>query len=135
MSSLRPIALLVTTAALAACGDAGSAPTAANSNAQPSCSAVASVSLQPGQTQTLTAAEAACFRLAAGDGSEYALAGYDARALEASRAGQVAGSLADPQYTIGDATHGAAQSLSAGTAADRRAAAAGGRGVLQLHGA
>lgn len=114
MSSLRPITILVTTAALAACGDAGSAPTAADNDAQPSCAAAASVSLQPGQTQALTAAEAACFRLAAGDGSEYALAGYDARGLEASRAGQAADALADPQYTIGDATHGAARSLSAG---------------------
>jgi hypothetical protein len=113
MSSLRPLALLVTIATLAACGDAGSAPTAA-ADAQPSCTAAASVSLQPGQTQTLTPAEAACFRLAAGDGSEYALAGYDARGLEASRAGQATGALADPRYTIGDATHGAAQSLSAG---------------------
>ena len=115
MSSLRPLALLVTTAAaLAACGDAGSAPTAVDANAQPSCTAAASVSLQPGQTQTLTSAEAACFRLAAGDGSEYALAGYDARGLEASRAGQATGSLAEPHYTISDATHGAAQSLGAG---------------------
>jgi hypothetical protein len=117
MPSLRPLALLITTAAVSACGDAGSAPTAADANAQPSCTAAASVSLQPGQTQTLTSAEAACFRLAAGDGSEYALAGYDARGLEASRAGQVTGSLAEPQYTISDATHGAAHSLSAGTSA------------------
>jgi hypothetical protein len=118
MSSLRPLALLITTAALAACGGAGSAaPTAATPDAQPSCTAAASVSLQPGQTQTLTAQEAACFSLAAGDGAEYALAGYDARALEASRAGQAAGSLADPQYTIGDATHGGTRNLSAAPAA------------------
>ncbi|HEU4881189.1 MAG TPA: hypothetical protein VFT45_03055 [Longimicrobium sp.] len=119
MSTLRPLALLVTSAALAACGGAGagSAPTAATPEGGPSCTAAASVSLQPGQTQTLTAAEAACFRLAAGDGAEYALAGYDARGLEASRAGQAAGSLADPQYTVADATHGAARSLSAAPSA------------------
>lgn len=116
MSPLRPLALLITTAALAACGGAGSAPTAATAEAQPSCTATASVSLQPGQTQTLTAQEAACFTLAAGDGAEYALAGYDARALEASRAGQSAGTLADPRYTIADATHGAARSVSAAPA-------------------
>ncbi|HEX6369346.1 MAG TPA: hypothetical protein VF006_10465 [Longimicrobium sp.] len=118
MSSLRPLVLVATTAVLAACGGAGSAaPTAATGDAQPSCTAAASVSLQPGQTQTLTADEAACFRLASGDGAEYALAGYDARALEASRAGRAAGALADPQYTIGDAARGAAHSLSAGPAA------------------
>lgn len=118
MSSLRPLAVIATTAALAACGGAGSAaPTAATADAQPSCTAAASVSLQPGQTQTLTAAEAACFRLASGDGAEYALAGYDARALEASRAGQAAGSLADPQYTVGDATSGGARNVGAGSAA------------------
>ncbi|HEX2207096.1 MAG TPA: hypothetical protein VHG93_05400 [Longimicrobium sp.] len=114
MPATRPLALLITSAALAACGGAGSgaAPTAASGDARPSCTAAASVSLQPGQTQTLTADEAACFRLAAGENAEYALAGYDARALEASRAGQSAGSLAEPRYTIADATHGgAAQSL------------------------
>jgi hypothetical protein len=120
MSSVRPLALLITTAAaLAACGGAGSgaAPTAASGDAQPSCTAAASVSLQPGQTQTLTAQEAACFTLAAAEGAEYALAGYDARGLEASRAGQEAGALGDPQYTIADATHGAARTLAAGATA------------------
>lgn len=117
MSSLRPLALLVSTAALAACGGAGAAaPTTATAEAQPACTAAASVSLQPGQTQALTAAEAACFSLAAGDGAEYALAGYDARALEASRAGRDAGSLADPRYTIGDATAGGARNVSAAPA-------------------
>jgi hypothetical protein len=117
MSSLRPLALLVTASILAACGGAGSAPTATAPAGEPSCTATASVNLQPGQTQTLTAAEAACFRLAAGDGAEYALAGYDARALEASRAGQAEGSLADPRYTVADATSGAARSVSAAPAA------------------
>lgn len=117
MSSLRPLALLIPSAFLAACGGAGSAaPTTATPDAQPSCAAVASVSLQPGQTQTLSAAEAACFSLAAGEGAEYALAGYDARALEASRAGRDAGSLADPRYTIGDATNGGARNVIAAPA-------------------
>ncbi|MBW3570203.1 MAG: hypothetical protein KY467_03780 [Gemmatimonadetes bacterium] len=117
MLFLRPLALLTTAAAgLSACGGAGSAPTAASAAAQPSCTAAASVSLQPGQTQTLSPQQAACFHLAAGDGAEYALAGYDARALEASRGGEPTGALADPQYTIADATYGAAQTLSAGPA-------------------
>lgn len=119
MPANRALALLITTATgLAACGGAGSGsgPTAASADAQPSCTAAASVSLQPGQTQPLSAQEAACFRLAAGDGAEYALAGYDARALEASRAGQQAGSLSAPQYTIADAS-GAARSVNAGPAA------------------
>lgn len=120
MPATRPLALLITAATLTACGGAGSgggAPTAASADAQPACTAAASVSLQPGQTQTLSAQEAACFRLAAGEGAEYALAGYDARALEASRAGQSAGTLADPQYTVADATHGGARSFAASPAA------------------
>ena len=112
MSSIRPLALLLTSAALAACGGGSApAPMAPTADAQPACIAAASVSLAPGETRTLSAQEATCFRLAAGDGAEYALAGYDARALEASRAGQPAGTLSDPQYTVADATHGGAQNL------------------------
>jgi hypothetical protein len=51
--------------------------------------------------------QAACFSLAGADGAEYALAGYDARVLLASSAGQPSGTLADPRYTISDATNGA----------------------------
>jgi hypothetical protein len=121
MPSMRPIALMLSTAAgLAACSGGGSgstAPTAVADDARPACTAAATVSLAPGETRALTAAEAACFRLSAGDGAEYALAGYDARALEASRAGQAASALADPQYTVADATRGGSQSVSARPAA------------------
>ena len=118
MSFIRPIALLLTSAAgLAACGGGSGAPAPLSADPKPACTAAASVSLAPGETRALTAAEAACFQLAAGDGAEYALAGYDARALEASRAGQPTGGFGDPQYTIADASHGGAQSLAARPAA------------------
>jgi hypothetical protein len=83
MSRIRPLALLLTSAAgLSACGGSGSgsAPLTVT-DAQPGCTAAASVSLAPGETRALTTQEAACFTLAAGDGAEYALAGYDARSL------------------------------------------------------
>jgi hypothetical protein len=112
MSSLLKVpALLSVSLVLAACGgDAGSSPVTPES--RPACTAAASVSLAVGETSALTAEQARCFSLAAGSGAEYALAGYDARALEASRAGRDAGTLPDPSYTIADATYGGAQSLS-----------------------
>lgn len=114
MRASSPITALLSSAlTLAACGgDAGGATPVAT-DARPACTAAASVNLAVGETTALTAEQAQCFSLAAGSNAEYALAGYDARALEASRAGQAAGGLADPQYTIADATHGGAQSLSA----------------------
>ncbi|HEX2079890.1 MAG TPA: hypothetical protein VHG08_19390 [Longimicrobium sp.] len=113
MHPIRPIPLLLaTTAGLAACGGSpASSPVEAAGG--PACTAAATVSLAAGQTQVLSAQEAGCFRLAAADGAEYALAGYDARALEASRAGQGDGGFANPQYTIADATHGPARSQAA----------------------
>jgi hypothetical protein len=124
---LRITALLSTAAlGLAACGDAGGASSPVEVvDAKPACTAAATVSLAVGETRALSSAEAACFRLAAGSGAEYALAGYDARALEASRGGAAAGSLADPQYTIADATHGAARSVAALPGAPAGAPAAG----------
>jgi hypothetical protein len=113
MSRIASLALLLTSAAsLAACSGGGSAaaPTA-SAEVKPACTAVASVALAPGETRALTAHEATCFSLAAGDGAEYALAGYDARELVASGAGQPEGTLADPQYTVADATRGASQNL------------------------
>jgi hypothetical protein len=113
MRTFRIAALLSTaTLGLAACGgDAGGA-SPVSADATPACTAAATLSLGVGETAALTSEQAACFSLAAGAGAEYALAGYDARALEASRAGTPAGSLADPRYTIADATHGGSQSLS-----------------------
>jgi hypothetical protein len=127
MRPFRPIPLLLTAAAgLAACGGS-SASSPVEVAGAPACTAAASVSLAAGQTQVLSAQEAGCFRLAAADGAEYALAGYDARALEASRTGQSA-TLADPQYTIADATHGPARSYAAaGTSTTGAAAPAHGR--------
>jgi hypothetical protein len=115
MSSNVRIAALLCTASLAlgACGDGGSSPTAPAPEPSASCTPAATVNLAVGQTQVLTAAQAACFQLAAGSGAEYALAGYDARGLEASRTGTAVGSLAEPSYTIADATYGGARSVAA----------------------
>ena len=111
MSSIRPILLLLAGAGgLGACGG-GARPAPLSSPGEPACTPAASVSLDAGETRTLAAAEAACFTLAGGDGAEYALAGYDARALLASRGGQPAETLAEPWYTIADATHGGRRSL------------------------
>jgi hypothetical protein len=126
MSRIRLIALFLASAAgLSACGGGSASAPTASVDTQPGCTAAASVSLAPGETRALTAAEAGCFSLAAGDGAEYALAGYDARALEASRAGQAAGTLADPQYTVADATHGGARNLSVRASAPAGGARAG----------
>ena len=118
MSSPFKTATILCTAslALAACGDAGGA-SPVEAEARPSCTAAASLSLAVGETTVLTAEQAACFQLAAGAGAEYALAGYDARALEASRAGTSPGTLAEPSYTIADATYGGAQSRASFAAA------------------
>lgn len=115
---IRSTPLLLTAAGLAACGGGSSASTpVAPVAGEPACTAAATVSLAAGQTQLMSAEEAGCFRLAAGDGAEYALAGYDPRALEASRAGVGDGGFENPQYTIADATRGAARSHAAGTSA------------------
>jgi len=115
-SFIRFSALLSSaTVSLAACGGGSGSTTApVSADAKPACTAAASVNLAVGETSTLSAEQARCFSLAAGPSAEYALAGYDARALEASRAGRAAGTLSDPRYAITDATYGGAQSLSAG---------------------
>lgn len=112
-SAFRFAALLSTAAlGLAACGGDGGGASPVATEATPGCTAAASVNLGVGETAVLSAEQAACFSLAAGSGAEYALAGFDARALEASRAGTAAGSLAEPRYTIADVTYGGARSLS-----------------------
>ena len=116
------IAFPALAAALAACGGAG-APTAA-APADPACAAAASLSLAPGEVRGLTEAEAACFRLAAGDGAEYALAGFDARALDASAAGTPGAAFADPHVTVADRTYGGGAGASASLAARPAAAPA-----------
>lgn len=104
-SRLALTALLALPLPLAACGDAGSggsatAPEAPQSTA--SCAAQATVDLQPGQTASLTGAQAACFRLAPHAGARYALAGFDARAIEGARGGPEPALSVDPVYVVGD---------------------------------
>ncbi|HEU4883415.1 MAG TPA: hypothetical protein VFT45_14235 [Longimicrobium sp.] len=112
MSSIRANFLLLASAGgITACGGGSTSAPLSSTHVEPACTAAASVSLAPGETRALSAPEAACFSLAGADGAEYALAGYDARVLLASSAGRSPGTLADPQYTIGDATHGGAMSV------------------------
>jgi hypothetical protein len=90
---------------LAACGgDAGAgAPTAPQGpSASNSCAPTATVDLQPGQTQSLSAQEASCFRLAPHAGARYALAGFDARAIDAARQGPEPSMADQPTYVVGD---------------------------------
>ncbi|HEX6747385.1 MAG TPA: hypothetical protein VF092_08880 [Longimicrobium sp.] len=108
---------------LAACGDSGgvssSAPTGPSAAA--ACAPSATVDLQPGQTMALTAAQAACFRLAPYAGARYALAGFDARAIDAARGGPEPSVSDQPVYVVGDGS-GAAPVATAN--ADRLADAA-----------
>ncbi|HEX9938208.1 MAG TPA: hypothetical protein VGB15_13830 [Longimicrobium sp.] len=109
----RFAALLAIALPLAACGDGGSgggAPTAPSApSGTASCAAQATVDLQPGQTASLTAAQAACFQLAPHAGARYALAGFDARAVEGARGGPEPTLGGDPVYVVGDGS-GAAPS-------------------------
>src|SRR5215212_3438447 len=97
-------ALCLAALPLAACGDAGgAAPTAPQGPAASlACAPAASVDLQPGQTQALTAAQAACFRLAPHAGARYALAGFDARAIDGARGGPEPSMADQPTYVVGD---------------------------------
>lgn len=114
MTSRRLLALISASATLAACQNAAGPVTSAAAT----CNASVSLDLAPGQTRVLSEAEARCFSLSA-SGAEYVLAGFDARAVEASAKGPFAGGLSEPSYTIGDGA-GAARNL---VASDGKAAA------------
>ncbi|MFL5540045.1 MAG: hypothetical protein ACJ8J0_13725 [Longimicrobiaceae bacterium] len=123
-SSIALSALLTLALPLAACGDAGAgaaatAPDAPQATA--SCAAQATVDLQPGQTASLTGAQAACFRLAPHAGARYALAGFDARAIDGARGGPEPWVADQATYVVGD---GSSLAPVAAPNADRQAAAA-----------
>lgn len=105
MLRLRFVAIAaVALPALAACGDSASSPTESMTPTPPAntCTPSVTVDLQVGQTMALTSAQAACFALAPHAGARYALAGYDARALEAAERGPGAGPHDEPAYLLGD---------------------------------
>lgn len=110
----RRFAALLAPIVLAACSSAAaSSPTASKETATPGCSAAVTLTLQPGESHLLTEQEARCFSLSAASGAEYALAGYDARTMEALQGGTAPASLAEPRYTVSDrSTGGAAASQS-----------------------
>ncbi|HET7234594.1 MAG TPA: hypothetical protein VFJ16_31570 [Longimicrobium sp.] len=108
-SPLAITAALLTLLPLAACGGSGGGTGASSSPTAPqqpqataTCAAQSTVDLQPGQTASLTAAQAACFRLAPHAGARYALAGFDARAIEGARVGPEPSFGSDPVYVVGD---------------------------------
>jgi hypothetical protein len=103
-------ALCLAALPLAACGDAGgaSSPTSPQGPATAaSCAPTATVDLQPGQTASLSAGEAACFRLAPHAGARYALAGFDARAIDGAQAGPEPSLYDQPSYVVGDGSNAA----------------------------
>jgi len=118
-SSLVLAAAITLALPLAACGDSGSGGGGPTAPQQPqgtaSCAAQATVDLQPGQTASLTAGEAACFRLAPHAGARYALAGFDARAIEGARSGPEPALSSDPVYVVGDGSGAAPSPAPAGS--------------------
>lgn len=121
--TLLPIVAL----SLAACGGGGSGGGSTTSPTAPqaatSCAALATVDLQAGQTASLTPEQAACFRLAPHAGAKYALAGFDARAIDGARGGPEPALSSDPVYVVGDGS-GATPSIVAGNRAPAPAPAA-----------
>ena len=115
MTVRYPISVLVAlaaTAALNACsgGDAAGGPTGPSiPAAAATCAPAATLDLQPGQTASLTASQAACFRLAPHAGARYALAGFDARAVDAAQAGPEPAASGDAAFVVGDGTGTAPQ--------------------------
>ncbi len=97
------------TLALAACGGAA----AVAGPADPGCEGARRLVMEVGATQELSASEAACFVLAPG---EYALAGFDPRAVTAAQGG-VPAEASEPRYRVADASSGGVRSLVPGTAA------------------
>jgi hypothetical protein len=83
-----------------AAGPAGPAPTGPAAG----CDPVVTLDLQPGQTRALTASEASCLRLAPHSGARYAVAGFDARAIEAARTGPEPVAASDAAFLVGDGT-------------------------------
>jgi len=110
-ATIRPLidlaALITLSLALTACGGSGSGggtgpTTPQGPQATASCSVQSTVDIQPGQTAALTAEQAACFKLAPHAGARYALAGFDARAIEGARGGPEPVLASDPVYVVGD---------------------------------
>ncbi|HSU13340.1 hypothetical protein [Longimicrobium sp.] len=125
-------ALCLAALPLAACGgDAGGSVTGSTQgpSTTASCAPGATVDLQPGQTASLTAAQAACFQLAPHAGARYALAGFDARAIEGAQAGPEPSLSDEPSYVVGDGSNAAP---TAAPNLDRLAASAAPAGDVTL---
>jgi hypothetical protein len=102
-----PAAVLIFS--LAACGGSATGPTEAAPVATlTSCTPALTLDLQPGQTAPLDAGQAACFRLAAHAGARYALAGFDARSVDAARGAPEPAMGGDAVFAVGDGSGAAA---------------------------
>ncbi|HEV7589098.1 MAG TPA: hypothetical protein VGO40_13370 [Longimicrobium sp.] len=103
------LAGLAAVVALAACGGAGTGPTAAAPlPSVAGCAPAVTLDLQPGQTAPLTSGQAACFALSPHAGARYALAGFDARSMDAARTGPEPSMSGDAVFLVGDGTGTAA---------------------------
>jgi hypothetical protein len=117
-------AFVLSALGLAACGNAGkeiSAPEQPSSSA--ACAPQATVDMGVGQVRSLSAAEAACIRMAPHGSARYVLAAFDSRGIENARRGPETTPLGDPTYLVDDGT-GAAPA-SGGASPDRAVAAPG----------
>jgi hypothetical protein len=117
MRNISPIATLPILALVAACsgGGSGAGSVTASESVSAGCAATASFALQPGETRMLSESEARCFALTKADG-EYALAGYDPRAMDGARDRTGTGGFSEPQYTVADQSRGPAASRAARSA-------------------
>ena len=106
------LAVMALAGGLSACsgGDAGSPTAPAAPVLAAGCSPTATIDLQPGQTASISAAQAECFRLAPHSGARYALAGFDARAVDGAQAGPEPYLSGDASFLVGDGTGMAPQS-------------------------
>lgn len=115
MTVRYPVSLLAVMAiagGLSACGggDAGSPTSPTPPVLAAGCTPTATIDLQPGQTASISAAQAECFRLAPHSGARYALAGFDARAVDGAQAGPEPYFSGDASFLVGDGTGAAPQS-------------------------
>jgi hypothetical protein len=102
-------AIALATVALAACGDAGRGVTAPEqTQGSLSCAPQVTLDMAVGQVRSLSAAEAACIRVAPHGSARYVLAGFDARGIEGARRSPETTPLGDPTYSFDDGTGSAA---------------------------
>jgi hypothetical protein len=128
---LAQSAIAFAAVALAACGDSGkgiAAPEQASSSV--TCTPQVTVDMAVGQVRSLSAAEAACIRMAPHASARYVLAAFDARGIDGARRSPETTPLGDPTYTLTDGT--GSTPASGGASPNRAPSAAAAQGDLRL---